>query len=63
MYCKTICKTELSVHQNIFFQCFSFFVICNSGFLMGIDFIYCKQIFTVNLMNHAIDMTLRNACN
>jgi hypothetical protein len=55
-------------HANVctskhIFQCFSFFVVCNSAFVMGINFIYCKQIFTVKAMNHAIDMTLRTACN
>ena len=51
---------QLSVYQNIFFQCFSFFVVSDSAFVRGIDFIYCKEIFTVK-MNHTINMTLRTA--
>jgi len=54
---------QLSVYQNIFFQCFSFFVVSDSAFVRGIDLIYCKQIFTVKTMNHTIDMTMRTACN
>jgi hypothetical protein len=54
---------QLSVHQYIFFHCISFFVVCDSAFVMSIDFIFCKQIFTVKAMNHTIDMTPRTACN